>query len=131
MNEHRWLAPEALFGISLLASLALWFPTLRALLAGGVSIDTALIRYAMALVVALIAVQVIAAVVRHYRSANQRSALMKRREEQQRPRRRRSDLPVEEAGEDKADDWLLDPDANASDEGTPAGMAPGADAVPG
>jgi hypothetical protein len=64
------MSPERRFGVTLLASLALWYPTLQELLASNVSLATALVRYAIGLGVAWLAVAGVDRLLSGYRDAN-------------------------------------------------------------
>jgi hypothetical protein len=91
------MSPERRFGVTLLASLALWYPTLQELLASNVSLATALVRYAIGLGVAWFAVAGINRLLSGYRDANlarTRVARIRRFSD------RRADQPPEIAGPD-------------------------------
>ena len=64
------MAPERRFGVTLIVSLALWFPTLQELLANNVTLASALLRYTIGLGVAWLAVAGIDRLLSGYRAAN-------------------------------------------------------------
>ena len=64
------MSPERRFGVTLFVSLALWFPTLQELVANNVTLADALMRYAVGLGVAWIAVAGIDRLFTGYRDTN-------------------------------------------------------------
>jgi hypothetical protein len=64
------MSPERRFGVTLLLSVALWFPTLQELLADNVNLSAALFRYAVGLGVAWIAVAFLDRLLAGYRDTN-------------------------------------------------------------
>ena len=64
------MVPERRFGVTLLVSLALWFPTLQELLASNVSLAAALVRYTIGLAIAWLVVAGVDRLLTGYRDAN-------------------------------------------------------------
>jgi hypothetical protein len=91
------MVPERRFGVTLLVSLALWFPTLRELLAGDMPLATALLRYTVGLVIAWLVVAGVDKLLTGYRDANlDRTRVMHLR--------RATDLRAEAAAIEEPDD---------------------------
>ena len=83
--------PTFTFGISLVVSLIVWFPSLRLAMSGDLDITDAGIRYFLALALSWAGVHLICAVVAMYASDPRRPAPPPPATEQ--PRRRRDDAP--------------------------------------
>jgi hypothetical protein len=64
------MVPERRFGVTLLLSLGLWFPTLQELIANNVSLATALVRYTIGLAIAWLVVAGVDRLLSGYRDAN-------------------------------------------------------------
>jgi hypothetical protein len=80
--------PAFTFGVSLVVSAVLWYPTLRATMAGDIDITDAGIRYFLALALSWAAVYGICAIVAMYASQPRRPA------PPDHPNRRREDVPA-------------------------------------
>ncbi len=91
--------PAFSFGISLIVSLLLWYPTLHATLHGDIDITTAGIRYLIALAIAWAGVYGIGALVAMYAS-QPRKPRPPRGGAEQSPQRRRDDPPAIAAPEE-------------------------------
>lgn len=92
--------PAFSFGISLVVSLLLWFPTLQATLHGDIDVTDAGIRYLIALAIAWAGVYGICAIVAMYASQPPRQPRPPRGGAEVTPQRRRDDAPAIAAPEE-------------------------------
>jgi hypothetical protein len=91
--------PAFSFGVSLVVSLVLWYPTLHETMAGNIDITDSGIRYFLALAIAWAGVYGICAIVAMYASQPPRSRPPPGRDAYM-PQRRREDAPSIERDED-------------------------------
>lgn len=85
--------PAFTFGVALATSLVLWYPTLRATMAGDIDITDAGIRYMLALALAWAGVYGVCALVAMYASQPRRPTPPPG-EKADAPQRRRDDMPA-------------------------------------
>jgi hypothetical protein len=100
--KRQTVDPMWIFGLSLIASLVLWYPTLKLVMAGTIDISDAGIRYFLALAVAWAGVYGVSTIVAMYASEPRRPAPPPPRPAAAHPIRRVEDAPAAETAETNA-----------------------------